>query len=82
MNTMTKDVRGPEGWRILISFTKDTTTVTHYKREESLGVYYIQNKRVLMFVLASAPPTERFWFEWKIHMIFDKVRPRSHGISV
>jgi hypothetical protein len=57
MNTMTKDVRGPEGWRILISFTKDTCSITHYKREESL---------------ATAPPTERFWFEWKIHMIFDK----------
>jgi len=57
MNTMTKDVRGPEGWRILISFTKDVCAVTHYKREESL---------------ATAPPTERFWFEWKIHMIFDK----------
>jgi len=57
MNTMTKDVRGPEGWRILISFTKETCSVTHYKREESL---------------ATAPPTDRFWFEWKIHMIFDK----------
>jgi len=57
MNTMTKDVRGPEGWRILISFTKDTCSVTHYKREESL---------------ATAPATERFWFEWKISMTFDK----------
>jgi len=57
MNTFTKDVRGPEGWRILISFTKETCTVTHYKREESL---------------ANAPPTEQFWFEWKIHMTFDK----------
>jgi len=57
MNTFTKDVRGPEGWRILISFTKDTCTVTHYKREESL---------------ATAPPSEQFWFEWKIHMTFDK----------
>jgi len=57
MGTLTKDVRGPEGWRILITFTKDTVTVTHYKREESL---------------ASAPKTDQFWFEWKIHMIFDK----------
>jgi len=57
MNTMTKDVRGPEGWRILISFTKDVCAVTHYKREESL---------------ATAPITEQFWFEWKIHLIFDK----------
>jgi len=58
MNTMTKDVRGPEGWRILITFgDRGTIMVTHYKREESL---------------ATAPKTDQFWFEWKIQITFDK----------
>jgi len=57
MHTLTKDVRGPEGWKILISFTRDTCTIAHIKREESL---------------ATAPDTEKFWFEWRLHMTFDK----------
>jgi len=57
MNVFTKDVRGPEGWKILISGTKDTISVSHFKREESL---------------ATVPPTEKFWFEWRLHAIFDK----------
>jgi len=56
MHTMTRDVRGPEGWKILVSFT-ETVSVTHFRREQSL---------------ATAPPTEQFWFEWRLHMIFDK----------
>jgi len=57
MQTLTKDVRGPDGWKILISFSKDTICIDHVKREEAL---------------ATAPETEKFWFEWKMHMTFDK----------
>lgn len=52
-----------------------------YKRY--VQCYTLQARRVFRYVvalnlklivfLATAPPTERFWFEWKIHMIFDKV---------
>jgi len=57
MHTMTKDVRGPEGWKILVSFTQDTISVSHYRREQSL---------------ANAPETEQFWFGWRLCIIFDK----------
>jgi len=57
MHTMTKDVRGPEGWRILVSFTNDTVSISHFRREQSL---------------ATAPDTEQFWFEWRLCMIFDR----------
>jgi hypothetical protein len=54
---MTRDVRGPEGWKILVVFTKETISITHYRREQSL---------------ATAPATEQFWFEWRLSMMFDK----------
>jgi len=54
---MTRDVRGPEGWKILVVFTKETISITHYRREQAL---------------ATAPVTEQFWFEWRLNMMFDK----------
>jgi len=67
MGTMTKDVRGPEGWRILVSFGQDSCSVTHTKREEAL---------------ATAPKSEQFWFEWQLHMTFDKNVSDLHAASL
>jgi len=53
---MTKDVRGPEGWAIFIQINAGSVTITHRRREEAL---------------ATAPPDEKFWFEWELHMTFD-----------
>ncbi|KAN0042546.1 hypothetical protein ACTFIV_005114 [Dictyostelium citrinum] len=36
MVNLTKDVRGPEGWRINVFKGKDTTTVIHTRREEAM----------------------------------------------
>ncbi|KAF2071983.1 hypothetical protein CYY_006696 [Polysphondylium violaceum] len=56
MTYMTKDVRGAEGWRINV-FSKDTVSVTHTKREESL---------------ATAPSDKQFWLEWQLHVTLNK----------
>ncbi len=39
MQTMTRDVRGPDGWRIVVSFTDSTITVVHFKKEQALGMH-------------------------------------------
>jgi len=54
---MTRDVSGPEGWRIYIIVHPQYVCVTHVRREQSL---------------ATSPADEKFWFEWKLIMIFDK----------
>jgi len=56
MTYMTKDVRGAEGWRINV-FSKDTVSVTHTKREESL---------------ATAPKDQQFYLEWQLHITLNK----------
>lgn len=85
--SMTRDVRGPEGWKILVTFAKDTVSVTHYRREQSLGIDYLFYFPFSFFfhfwvltnlwILATAPANEQFWFEWRLSMIFDKVK---HGV--
>jgi len=67
MHAMTKDVRGPDGWKILVSFTKDTVSICHIRREQSL---------------ATAPETEQFWFEWRLGMIFDKDMNEMQSVSL
>jgi hypothetical protein len=51
MLDMTMDVRGPEGWKILIAFRYGCVSVCHRRREQSL---------------AAAPPEEQYWFEWEL----------------
>eukprot|EP01121_Diplochlamys_sp_Union-15-3_P017039 TRINITY_DN592_c0_g1_i2.p1 TRINITY_DN592_c0_g1~~TRINITY_DN592_c0_g1_i2.p1 ORF type:complete len:456 (+),score=69.12 TRINITY_DN592_c0_g1_i2:109-1476(+) len=53
---MTGDVRGPEGWQICVIFANDVVSITHRRREKSIG----QNEN------------DKFWFEWVLHMTFDK----------
>ncbi|KAL6041985.1 hypothetical protein QOT17_024674 [Balamuthia mandrillaris] len=54
---MTRDVSTAEGWRISIHISQDSVTVTHYRREQAL---------------ATAPPNEQFWFEWKLVIVFGR----------
>ncbi|KAJ1344555.1 hypothetical protein BSLG_000079 [Batrachochytrium salamandrivorans] len=50
-----KDVRGAEGWRVLLDFHKDKAMyVTHVRREQSLP-----------------SSTDAFELEWSIHLSFD-----------
>lgn len=73
---MTRDVRGPEGWKILVVFTKETISITHYRREQALGKFIISKTIIASNeLLATAPVTEQFWFEWRLNMMFDKVIP-------
>ena len=54
---MTGDVRGPEGWQIVVLFAHDVINITHRRREKSLD---------------SLGPKHQFWYEWVLHMVFDK----------
>ncbi|EGC35282.1 hypothetical protein DICPUDRAFT_152412 [Dictyostelium purpureum] len=54
---MTKDVRGELGWRIEVFEGKDTVTVTHIRREESLP---------------TAGEKKQFQLEWKLHIVLNK----------
>jgi hypothetical protein len=54
---MTGDVRGPEGWQIVILFANDVISVSHRRREKSIDL---------------TGPKDKFWFEWVLHMTFDK----------
>lgn len=56
-DVITSDVRGPEGWQILIIFANDVIYVTHRRRERSLE---------------SLGPTKEFWFEYMVNMVFDQ----------
>eukprot|EP01111_Echinosteliopsis_oligospora_P009668 TRINITY_DN286_c2_g1_i2.p1 TRINITY_DN286_c2_g1~~TRINITY_DN286_c2_g1_i2.p1 ORF type:complete len:279 (-),score=73.04 TRINITY_DN286_c2_g1_i2:96-932(-) len=57
LKVMTRDVPGHEGWRVLIEITKDTVCVSHYKREQTL---------------ATTPPADLFWYEWRLSMMFSR----------
>jgi len=52
---MTGDVRGAVGWQIFILFANDIISVTHKRREKSLGT----------------TEEKSFWFDWVLHMTFD-----------
>eukprot|EP00028_Trichosphaerium_sp_Am-I-7-wt_P004770 CAMPEP_0168522598 /NCGR_PEP_ID=MMETSP0405-20121227/9441_1 /TAXON_ID=498012 /ORGANISM="Trichosphaerium sp, Strain Am-I-7 wt" /LENGTH=498 /DNA_ID=CAMNT_0008544227 /DNA_START=40 /DNA_END=1536 /DNA_ORIENTATION=+ len=52
---MTGDVRGPEGWQIAVLFASDVISISHRRREKSLGT----------------KDSDSFWFEWVLHMTFD-----------
>jgi hypothetical protein len=54
---MTGDVRGPDGWQIVVLFAHDVINITHRRREKSLD---------------SLGPKHQFWYEWVLHMVFDK----------
>lgn len=54
---LTGDVRGPEGWQILILFANDVISISHRRRERSIDL---------------TGPKDKFWFEWALHMTFDK----------
>jgi hypothetical protein len=54
---MTGDVRGPDGWQIVVLFANDVINITHRRREKSLD---------------SLGPKHQFWYEWVLHMVFDK----------
>lgn len=56
-NIMTGDVRGPDGWQIVVLFAHDVINITHRRREKSLD---------------SEGPKHSFWYEWVLHMVFDK----------
>jgi len=56
LGTLTGDVSGPTGWQIVVLFQFQQVTVTHCRREKSLGT----------------KPNEGFWFEWVQSMTFDK----------
>eukprot|EP01132_Coremiostelium_polycephalum_P004150 gene4150-5191_t len=59
MSHLTKDVKGVEGWRIDIFEGKDTVTVTHSRREESLPP-------------PIQPHDHQFEFEWQLHIVLNK----------
>lgn len=54
---MTGDVRGPDGWQIVVLFAHDVINITHRRREKSLD---------------TLGPKHQFWYEWVLHMVFDK----------
>ncbi|PRP83740.1 hypothetical protein PROFUN_09072 [Planoprotostelium fungivorum] len=66
---MTRDVPTREGWTILVTFTRNIVTVVHRRREQSL---------------ATAPPDEKYWFEWELRMVFDSEvkRLESSGLRI
>jgi len=53
---MTGDVKGPSGWQICVLFANDIISVSHRRREKSLGT----------------PPEKSFWFEWVLNMMINK----------
>jgi len=57
MNTMTRDVRTRDGWRINVFMGNNVVVVSHKRREQSL---------------ATAPKDEQYWFEWELRMTFDR----------
>lgn len=54
---MTGDVRGPEGWQIVILFAREVIYVTHRRREKSID---------------ALGPKSQFWYEWELNIVFDK----------
>jgi len=56
LGTLTGDVSGPTGWRVIVLFQTQQVTVYHRRREKSLGT----------------KENEGFWFEWVQSMTFDK----------
>jgi hypothetical protein len=56
-DVLTGDVRGPEGWQIVVLFAHDVINVSHRRREKSLDAFGSQFE---------------FWFEWLLSMCFDK----------
>jgi len=55
-DVMTGDVQGPSGWQIVILFANDIISVSHRRREKSLGL----------------EPDKSFWIEWILHMTINK----------
>jgi len=55
-DVMTGDVQGPSGWQIVVLFANDIISVSHRRREKSLGL----------------PPEKSFWFEWILHMTINR----------
>eukprot|EP00011_Vannellida_sp_DIVA3-517-6-12_P002987 CAMPEP_0114625836 /NCGR_PEP_ID=MMETSP0168-20121206/11470_1 /TAXON_ID=95228 ORGANISM="Vannella sp., Strain DIVA3 517/6/12" /NCGR_SAMPLE_ID=MMETSP0168 /ASSEMBLY_ACC=CAM_ASM_000044 /LENGTH=490 /DNA_ID=CAMNT_0001837119 /DNA_START=32 /DNA_END=1501 /DNA_ORIENTATION=+ len=54
---MTRDVKGREGWQIVINISDTVVTVTHMRREQALASVGVENY---------------FWFEWHLTMTFDR----------
>jgi len=53
---MTGDVQGPSGWQICVLFANDVISISHKRREKSLGL----------------PQDQSFWFEWILHMTINR----------
>jgi len=63
---MTKDVRTPEGWRILIRATATMFQVSHTRREQSIDT--------------GGDRTNHWEFEWELRMMFDsQVKEMKHA---
>jgi len=80
---LTGDVRGPEGWQIVILFANDLINVSHRRREKSLGTIKKKPPPICLTVathafvhfllnLDSYGGTKEFWFEWLLNMCFKK----------